>query len=107
MVQNSAWEYKNKAIRINTKWIETGKQKLINELIVLIIDSLTLTKQIAIKPCFHINTIHMLLKMEYLYPLLPNLEVFYLLHKLQICLKVEVAPPTLGEHIIEKHFFVI
>jgi hypothetical protein len=28
----------------------------------------------------------MLLKMEYLYPLLPNLETYYLLHGLQICM---------------------
>jgi hypothetical protein len=49
----------------------------------------------------------MLLEMEYLYPLLRNPKAYYLIHGLQICLKVKVAPPMLIAHIIDNKFFVI
>jgi len=37
-------------------------------------------KQVGIKPCSQSDTIHMMLEMEYLYPLMPNPEVYYLLY---------------------------
>ncbi len=77
---------------------------MIYGLVALKINSPTLVEQTTIKPCSHVDIIHMLMEMEYLYPLLPNLEAYYLLHRLQICLKVRVAPPMLGTHIIDKQF---
>jgi len=44
---------------------------------------------------------HMMLEMEYIMPMIPALEMYYLVHRFQICLRVGVAPPMLGAHIIE------
>jgi hypothetical protein len=49
----------------------------------------------------------MLLEMEYFYPLPPNLEAYYLLHRFQIGLKVRMEPPMLGTHIIDKQFLAM
>jgi hypothetical protein len=50
------------------------------------------------------DMVHMMLKLEYILPLLPNLETYYLLHCFHICLRVGVALPVLRGHIIEKLF---
>jgi hypothetical protein len=51
--------------------------------------------------------VHMMLKLEYVLPLLPNPETYYLLHYFQICLKVGVALPILGGHITKKQFWTM
>jgi hypothetical protein len=50
------------------------------------------------------DMVHMMLKLEYVSPLLPNLETYYLLHCFHICLRVGVALLVLGSHITEKQF---
>jgi hypothetical protein len=50
------------------------------------------------------DMVHMMLKLEYVLPLLPNLETYYLLHCFQICLRVGVALPVLRVHITKKKF---
>jgi len=80
-IQNNVWKYQDKATRMDTKWIKIRNQKLIYGLVVPRIVSPTLAKQTTITPCSRIDTIHMLLEMEYLYPLLLNLEAYCLLHK--------------------------
>ncbi len=92
---------------MDTKWIKIRSQKLIYGLVVPKIVSPILVGQTTIMPCIRTDTVHMLLEMEYLYPLLLNPKAYYLLHKLQICLKVRVAPPILGTHIMRKWFFVM
>jgi hypothetical protein len=49
----------------------------------------------------------MMVEMEYVFSLLSNHEVYYLLHCLQVCFKIGVAPPIIGVHIIEKQFLAM
>ncbi len=42
----------------------------------------TVVEQVGIKPCYWSDTIHMMLEMEYLYPLMPKPKAYYLLHQL-------------------------
>jgi hypothetical protein len=64
----------------------------------------TLTKKASVKPYSKSDKVHMMLELEYVLPLLPNLETYYLLYYFQICLKVGVALPILGGHITNKQF---
>lgn len=102
-VQNSAWECKDKTTWMDIEWIKIRNKKLINVILVVPrIDSPIWVEQACIKPCSRTYIIHMLLEMEYLCLLLPNLEVYYLLHWLQICLKVDVALSMIGTYITKK-----
>jgi len=65
---------------METKWIETRNWKAIYELMAPCVRSPIVAKQVGIKPCSQSDTIHMMLEMEYLYPLMPNPEVYYLLY---------------------------
>jgi len=47
------------------------------------------------------DLLHMMLEMEYIMPMIPTLEMYYLVHRFQICRWVGVAPPMLEAHIIE------
>jgi len=47
----------------------------------------------------------MMLEMEYKMIVIPTLEMFYLVHRFQICLQVGITPPLLGTHIINNQFF--
>jgi len=49
----------------------------------------------------------MMLELEYVLPLLPNLKTYYMLHCFQICLKVGVALLILGSHITKKEFLIM
>jgi hypothetical protein len=49
----------------------------------------------------------MLLEMEYLYPLLPNLEAFFLIHQFRVYLKVDIAPPLIRMHVTDKQFLTM
>jgi hypothetical protein len=52
--------------------------------------------------------VHMMLELEHVLSLLPNLETYYLLHCFQICFRVGVALPVLGlGHITEKQFLAM
>jgi hypothetical protein len=44
---------------------------------------------------------HMMLEMEYIMLMILVLDMYYLVHHFQIYLRVRVAPPMLGTHIIE------
>jgi hypothetical protein len=70
------------------EWIETKNQKAIYELVAPWVGSPIVAKQVGIKPCFRSDTIHMMLELEYLYPLMPNLEAYYLLYRLPISFKL-------------------
>jgi hypothetical protein len=50
---------------------------------------------------------HMMLEMEYVFTLLSNLEVYYLLHCLQECFRIGVAPPMIGVNIIDKRLLAM
>jgi hypothetical protein len=50
---------------------------------------------------------HMMLEMEYVFSLLSNPKVYYLLHCLQVCFRIGITPPMIGVHIIEKQFFAM
>jgi hypothetical protein len=48
--------------------------------------------------------LHMMLEMEYIMPMIPAPEMYYLMHCFQFYLRVGVTPPMLGTHIIEGQF---
>jgi hypothetical protein len=54
------------------EWIETKNQKTIYELMVAWVGSPIVAKQVGIKPCSQSDTIHMMLEIKYLYPLMPK-----------------------------------
>jgi hypothetical protein len=55
----------------------------------------TLAEEVGVKPYSQNYMVHTMLKLGYLMPLLPNPDMYYLLHHLQVCLRVGVAPPML------------
>jgi len=59
------------------------------------------TERVGIRPYMRNDLLHMMLEMEYIMPMIPTLEMYYLVHCFQICRWVGVAPPMLGAHIIE------
>jgi hypothetical protein len=48
-----------------------------------------------------------MLEMKYLYPLMPNLEAYYLLYQLPMSFKLGVALQMLGAHITKKQFLAM
>jgi hypothetical protein len=66
------------------------------------VGSPTMTKQVNIKPCSQNDTIHMMLEMEYLYPLMPNPEAYYLFYRLLMSFRLGVVLLMLGAHITKK-----
>jgi len=61
----------------------------------------TFVERAGIKPYMNNDMLHMMLEMEYIMRVIPALEMYYLVHCFQICLRVGVAPPMLGTHIID------
>ncbi len=73
-------KHKDTTIRMEIKWIETKNRKTIYELVAPHVGSPTMTEQVNIKPCSRNDIIHMMLEMEYLYPLMPNPKAYYLFY---------------------------
>jgi hypothetical protein len=59
-------------------------------------------EQVGIKPRSWSDTIHMMLEMEYLYPLMPNPEAYYFLYRLPMNFRLGVVLPMFGAHITKK-----
>jgi hypothetical protein len=89
------------------EWIETRNQKVIYELMAPRVRSPTVVEQVGIKICSQSDTIHMMLEMEYLYLLMPNLEAYYLFYQLPMNFKPGVALQMLGTHITNKQFLAM
>jgi hypothetical protein len=62
----------------------------------------TLAKKASVNLYSNSDMVHMMLKLEYVLPLLPNLETYYLLHHFQICLRVGITLLVLGGHITKR-----
>jgi hypothetical protein len=62
------------------KWIKTKNRKSIYELVAPRVGSPTMVEQVGVKPCSYSDIIYMMLEMEYLYLLMPNLKTYYLLY---------------------------
>jgi hypothetical protein len=62
------------------KWVETMMKKMIYGVVGFRVKHPTLTKEASVKPYSKNNMVHMMLKLEYDLPLLPNLKTYYLLH---------------------------
>ncbi len=67
----------------------------------------TLVEKENVKPYSKNDMVHMMLELEYVLQLLPNLGTYYLLHYFQICLRVGVALPILGGHITKKQLLAM
>jgi hypothetical protein len=67
----------------------------------------TLAKRVGIRPYMKNDMFHMMLEMEYIMSVIPTLEMYYLVHCFQICLRVGVTPPMLGAHITEDQFLTM
>jgi hypothetical protein len=59
----------------------------------------TLAERGSIRPYMRNDMLHVMLKMQYIMPVIPIPKMYYLVHCFQICLRVGVAPPMLGAHI--------
>jgi hypothetical protein len=89
------------------KWIKTKNQKTIYELVAPQVGSPTMVDQVGIKPYSWNDIIHMMLEMEYLYPLMPNPKTYYLLYRLLMNFRLGVVLLMFGAHIIEKQLLVM
>jgi hypothetical protein len=67
----------------------------------------TPTKIAGVRPYMKNDMLHMMLEMEYIMLVIPTHEMYYLVHRFQICLRVGVAPPMSGAHIIEDQFLAM
>jgi hypothetical protein len=76
--------------------------------LLLKVEHLTLAKKASVKPYSKSDMVHMMLELEYVLSLLPNLKTYYMLHCLQICLRVGVTLPILRlGHITKKQFLAM
>jgi hypothetical protein len=82
--------------------VEIGVRKLIFGAIPPQVEHPTLAERASIRPYTRNDMLHMMLKMEYIMPMIPALEMYYFEHCFQICLWVGVAPPMLGARIIKE-----
>ncbi len=61
-----------------------------------------MAKQVGIKPYSQSDTIHMILKMEYLYPLMPKPNAYYLFYRSPMNFRIGVVLSMLGAHITKQ-----
>jgi hypothetical protein len=86
------------------KWVEI---RMIYGVVTPKVKHPTLVDKASVKPYSKNDMVHMMLQLEYVLPLLPNPETYYLLHCFQIFLRVGLALLVLGGHIIEKYFLAM
>ncbi len=98
---------KDQATNMDGKWVKTKMKKMIYGAIAPRVEHPTLAEKKNVRSYFKNDMVHMMLELEYVLPLLPNLETYYLLHRFQICLKVGVALPILKGHITKKQFLAM
>ncbi len=84
-------EHKDTTTRMEIEWMEIDNQKIIYELVAPWVGSPIVAEQVGMKPCSQSDTIHMMLEMEYLYSLMPNLEAYYFLCRLPMSFKLGIA----------------
>jgi len=68
--------------------LETKMRKLVCGIIARRINHPTLVDQVDIKPYSQNDTLYFMLELKNICLLMPNLEVYYLIYHLQVCLKV-------------------
>jgi len=66
------------------------------------VGSPTVVEEVGIKLCSQSDTIHMILEMEYLYPLMLNPKAYYLLYRLPMSFRLGVVLSMFGAQIFEK-----
>lgn len=59
-------------------------EEMIYGIVALKVEHLTLAKKASVKSYSKSDMVHMMLELEYVLPLLPNLETYYLLYCFQI-----------------------
>lgn len=84
---------KDQATSMEGNWAKTRVRKTINGTYAPNIGHPTLAEEVGVKPYSRNYMVHTMLKLEYLMPLLPNPDMYY--HRLQVCLRVGVAPQML------------
>jgi hypothetical protein len=89
------------------EWVETKMRKMINGIVAFRVKHPTLVENVSVKLYSKSDMVHMMLKLEYVLPLLLNPKTYDLLQHFQICLRVGVALLSLGGHIIEKQFLIM
>jgi hypothetical protein len=58
-------------------------------------------EQTTLKDCSLMNSLHILLEMEYMVPLLPNPKAYCSFYHLQTDLQITIAPPMLKARILK------
>ncbi len=81
---------KDRVTSMDGKWVETRMRKIIYEVVAPRVEHPTLVEKTNVKLYSKSDMVHMMLELEYVLSLLPNLETYYLLHHFLICLKVRV-----------------
>ncbi len=84
--------------------METRVSKLIYGTMPRQVGHPTLAERASIRPYTKNDMFHVMLEMEYIMPMNPTHEMYYLMHCFQICLRIGLAPPMLAAHIIECQF---
>ncbi len=74
-------ENKDQATNMDGEWVETTMRKMIYGVVAPKVKHLTLAKKASVKPYSKSDMVHMMLELEYVLSLLPNLETYYLLHR--------------------------
>jgi hypothetical protein len=81
--------------------MESRVKKLIYGVMPPQVEHLTLVERIGVRPYTRNDMFHMMLEMEYIMRVIHALNMYYLIHHFQICLRIRVTFPMLEAHIIE------
>jgi hypothetical protein len=100
-------EDKDETICIEGEWVGTKTRKMIYGVIAPRVEHPIFIEKASVKPYSKNIMVHMMVELEYVLPLLPNLETYYLLHCFQVCLRVGVALLVLRAHTTKNQFIVM
>jgi hypothetical protein len=73
-------ENKDQAISMDGEWVETKMRNMIYGVVLPRVEHPTLVKKASVKLYFKNDMVHMMLKLEYVLPLLLNPKTYYPLH---------------------------
>jgi hypothetical protein len=66
-----------------------------------------LTQEFGLKVVYISNVVHIIMELEYMLPLISNAKGYYMFFRLQIYLRVVVAPPMIKTKLSENDFFAM
>ncbi len=88
--------FQRSKVSIRGEGVEIQVRKLIFGAMPPHVEHPTLTKRIGIIPYTKNDMLHMMLEMEYIMPVIPTPEMYYLVHQFQIYLRVPNPISSMG-----------